>query len=142
MSGVKGENSLKLFGSDFDELTHIADQIEAIMNKVPGITDVGVFDVTGQPSLLVSIDRTKAARFGLQPQDINNIVQAAVGGAPITQIIDGDRRFDFAVRYSPEFRDTPDAIGNILISTVDGNKVPLNAVADVSLQERRVHDLP
>ncbi len=134
MSGVKGENSLKLFGKDFDELTRLADQIQAIMDKVPGITDVGVFNVTGQPSLLVSIDRTKAARFGLQPQDVNNIVQAAVGGAPITQIIDGDRRFDFAVRYSPEFRDTPDAIGKILISTPDGNQVPLSAVADVDLR--------
>jgi cobalt-zinc-cadmium resistance protein CzcA len=134
MSGVKGENSLKLFGKDFDELTRIADQIEVIMGKVPGITDVGIFNVTGQPSLLVSIDRTKAARFGLQPQDVNNIVQAAVGGAPITQIIDGDRRFDFAVRYSPEFRDTPDAIGKILIATPDGNQVPLSAVADVNLR--------
>ncbi len=134
MSGVKGENSLKLFGKDFEELTRIADQIQGIMTKVPGITDVGVFDVTGQPSLLVSIDRMKAARFGLQPQDINNIVQAAVGGAPVTQIIDGDRRFDFAVRYSSQFRDTPDSIGKILIATPDGNQVPLNAVADVTLR--------
>ena len=134
MSGVKGENSLKLFGKDFEELTRIANQIKDIMNKVPGITDVGVFDVTGQPSLLVSIDRVKAARFGLQPQDVNNIVQAAVGGAPVTQIIDGDRRFDFAVRYTPEFRDTPGAIGKILIATSDGNQVPLSAVADVTLR--------
>jgi cobalt-zinc-cadmium resistance protein CzcA len=134
MSGVKGENSLKLFGKDFDELTRIADQIQGIMSKVPGITDVGVFDVTGQPSLLVSIDRIKAARYGLQPQDVNNIVQAAVGGATVTQIIDGDRRFDFAVRYAPEFRDTPDAIGKILISTPDGNQVPLSTVADVTLR--------
>jgi heavy metal efflux system protein len=133
MSGVKGENSLKLFGKDFDGLTRIADQIQGIMNKVPGITDVGVYNVTGQPSLLVSIDRIKAARFGLQPQDVNSIVQAAVGGAAVTQIIDGDRRFDFAIRYSPEFRDTPDAIGKILISTPDGNRVPLSAIADVSL---------
>jgi cobalt-zinc-cadmium resistance protein CzcA len=66
MSGVKGENSLKLFGNDFDELTRIAGQISGIMQKVPGITDVGVFDVTGQPSLLVSIDRTKAARHGVR----------------------------------------------------------------------------
>ena len=63
MSGVKGENSLKLFGNDFEELTRIADQIEGIMHEVPGITDVGVFDVTGQPSLMVSIDRTRAARY-------------------------------------------------------------------------------
>jgi cobalt-zinc-cadmium resistance protein CzcA len=134
MSGVKGENSLKLFGKDFNELTRISGQIQSVMTKVRGITDVGVFDVTGQPSLIVSIDRAKAARFNLQPQDINNIVQAAVGGAAVTQIIDGDRRFDFAVRYSQQFRDTPDAIGKILISTPDGNQIPLSTVADISLR--------
>jgi len=134
MSGVKGENSLKLFGNDFDELTRIADQIAGIMKSVPGITDVGVFDVTGQPSLLVSIDRSKAARYGLQPQDINNVVQAAVGGAPVTQIIDNDRRFDFSVRYAPQFRSTPDAISRILLPTPDGNQVQLGTVADVSIR--------
>lgn len=134
MSGVKGENSLKLFGDDFDTLTRLADQIAVVMKGVPGITDVGVFDVTGQPSLLVSIDRTKAARYGVQPQDVNNIVQAAVGGAPVTQIIEGDRRFDFAVRYAPEFRDTPEEIGRILVPTPAGNQVPLSAIADVTLR--------
>ena len=134
MSGVKGENSLKLFGNDFDELTRIAGQIAGIMQQVPGITDVGVFDVTGQPSLLVSIDRTKAARYGLQPQDINNVVQAAVGGAPVTQIIDNDRRFDFAVRYAPEFRSTPDEISRILVPTADGNQVQLGMVASVTIR--------
>jgi len=134
MSGVKGENSLKLFGNDFDELTRIADKIAGIMQKVPGITDVGVFDVTGQPSLLVSIDRLKAARYGLQPQDINNVVQAAVGGAPVTQIIDNDRRFDFAVRYAPQFRSTPQQISQILLPTPDGNQVQLGSVADVSIR--------
>ncbi|MGB7134353.1 MAG: CusA/CzcA family heavy metal efflux RND transporter [Acidobacteriaceae bacterium] len=134
MSGVKGENSLKLFGNDFDELTRLADQIAGIMKQVPGITDVGVFDVTGQPSLMVSIDRMKAARYGLQPQDINNVVQAAVGGAPVTQIIDNDRRFDFAVRYAPGFRSTPQEIAQILVPTPDGNQVPLGSVADVSIR--------
>jgi cobalt-zinc-cadmium resistance protein CzcA len=134
MSGVKGENSLKLFGNDFEELTRIANQISGIMQKVPGITDVGVFDVTGQPSMLVSIDRTKAGRYGLQPQDINNVVQAAVGGAPVTQIIDNDRRFDFAVRYAPDFRSTPDEISRILLPTPDGNQVQLGMVAEVSIR--------
>jgi heavy metal efflux system protein len=134
MSGVKGENSLKLFGNDFDELTRIAGHIAAVMHQVPGIADVGVFDVTGQPSLLISIDRAKAARYGLQPQDINNIVQAAVGGAPVTQIIDGDRRFDFAVRYAPQFRSTPQEISRILLPTPDGNQVQLGTVADVSIR--------
>jgi cobalt-zinc-cadmium resistance protein CzcA len=134
MSGVKGENSLKLFGNDFDELTKLADQIAGIMKQVPGITDVGVFDVTGQPSLQISIDREKAARYGLQPQDINNVVQAAVGGAPVTQIIQGDRRFDFSVRYDPQNRSTPEQISRILLPTPDGNQVQLGTVADVSLR--------
>jgi cobalt-zinc-cadmium resistance protein CzcA len=134
MSGVKGENSLKLFGNDFDDLTRIADQIATVMKSVPGITDVGVFDVTGQPSLRISIDRGKAARYGLGAQDVNSIVQAAVGGAPVTQIIDGDRRFDFTVRYAPQFRDTPEDIERILVSTPDGNQVPLSAIADIKLR--------
>ena len=72
-----------------------------------------------------SIDRDKAARYGLQPLDINNVVQAAVGGAPVTQIIEGDRRFDFTVRYSPQFRSTPEDISRILLPTPDGNQVQL-----------------
>jgi len=134
MSGVQGENSLKLFGNDFDDLTRIADQIQNVMSKVQGIADIGVFNVTGQPSLMVSIDRSKAARYGLQPQDVNSVVQAAVGGAPVTQVIDGDRRFDFALRYAPQFRDTPEAIGKILLPTPDGTEVPLGAIADVNIK--------
>ncbi|HEY2467793.1 MAG TPA: CusA/CzcA family heavy metal efflux RND transporter [Terracidiphilus sp.] len=134
MSGVKGENSLKLFGTDFDELTRLADRIAGTMNAVPGITDVGVFNVSGQPSLMVSIDRAKAARYGLQPQDIDNVVQAAVGGAPVTQIIEGERRFDFTVRYAPQFRSTPEEVSRILLPTPDGNQVQLGMVADVSIR--------
>jgi cobalt-zinc-cadmium resistance protein CzcA len=134
MSGVKGENSLKLFGTDLGELNRLANHIAAIMNSVPGITDVGVFDVTGQPSLLVSIDRAKAARYGIQPQDIDNVVQAAVGGAPVTQIIDGERLFDFTVRFQPQFRSTPEEISRILLPSPDGRQVQLGMVADVSLR--------
>ena len=113
MSGVKGENSLKLFGDDFDTLTSTADRIYQLMTHVRGVTDVGVFNVGGQPSLLISIDRAEAARYGIAAADINNAVQAAVGGAAVTQIIEGERRFDFAVRFTPQFRDTPEAIRKI-----------------------------
>ncbi len=133
MSGVKGENSLKLFGDDFDVLTGTAARIQSIMSKVPGVTDIGVFNVGGQPSLLISIDRTKAARYGIAAQDVNNAVSAAVGGAAVTQIIQGERRFDFAVRYSKEFRDTPEQIGKILLPTPDGSQIPLGEIADVHL---------
>ncbi len=103
------------------------------MTHVRGVTDIGVFHVGGQPSLLISIDRAEAARYGIAAADINNAVQAAVGGAAVTQIIEGERRFDFAVRFTPQFRDTPEAIRKILLPTPDGNQIPLGNVANVAL---------
>jgi cobalt-zinc-cadmium resistance protein CzcA len=135
MSGVKGENSLKIFGDDIDVLVEKAGEIRDVMAQVPGIADLGVFQETGQPELLTSIDRAASARYGLMAADVNAAVQAAVGGLAATQILEGDRRFDFVIRYRPEFRAAPDAIRQILLPTPDGNRVPLGAVADVSLKE-------
>jgi cobalt-zinc-cadmium resistance protein CzcA len=135
MSGVKGENSLKLFGDDIDVLVEKAGEIRDLMAKVPGVADLGVFQETGQPELVVSIDRAASARYGLMAADVNAAVQAAIGGTAPTQILEGDRRFDFVVRYQPEFRRTPEAIRNILLPTPEGNRVPLGQVADVSLHE-------
>ena len=109
MSGVKGENSLKLFGDDLDTLTNLANKIQKTMKSVPGVADVGVFKVGGQPSLVVQIDRARAARYGILAGDINAAIQAAVGGAPVTQVIQGDRRFDLTVRYPEASRSTPEA---------------------------------
>ena len=134
MSGVKGENSLKLFGDDFDVLTEKADQIATVMSKVPGVADLGVFNVNGQPNLLISIDRAAAARYGLMANDVNSAVLGAVGGITATQILEGDRRFDFIVRYKPEYRQDPEAIKNILIATPDGSKIPLSQVANVTMR--------
>lgn len=135
MSGVKGENSLKLFGDDFDTLTNLSDKIEQIMKSIPGVADVGVFKVGGQPSLVIQIDRAKAARFGILAGDINAAVQAAIGGAPISQVIQGDRRFDLTVRYPEANRSTPEAIRAILVPTADGARIPLGQIADVSIRE-------
>ncbi len=135
MSGVKGENSLKLFGDDFDTLTSLADKIERVMKSVPGVADVGVFKVGGQPSLVIQIDRAKAARYGILSADINAAVQAAIGGAPISQVIQGDRRFDLTIRYPAADRSSPDAIRAILIPTADGGRIPLGQVADIAIRE-------
>ncbi len=135
MSGVKGENSLKIFGDDINVLVEKAGQIKEIMAGVRGVADLGVFQETGQPQLLISIDRAASARYGLMAADLNAAVQAAIGGFAATQILEGDRRFDFVVRYQPEFRRTPEAIRNILLPTPDGNRIPLSQVADVSLRE-------
>ncbi len=135
MSGVKGENSLKLFGDDLDTLTSLSDKIEQVMKSVLGVADVGVFKVGGQPSLIIQTDRAKAARYGVLSADINAAVQAAIGGAPITQVIQGDRRFDLTVRYPEADRSSPDAIRAILIPTADGGRIPLGQVAEVSIRE-------
>jgi heavy metal efflux system protein len=135
MSGVKGENSLKLFGDDFDTLSRLADQISSTMQSVRGVADVGVFRIGGQPSLLIRIDRAKAARYGVAAADINATIQAAVGGAAVTQIIEGDRRFDLTVRFPERFRNGPEAIKGILLPTPDGNRVPIGQIADVETRD-------
>jgi len=135
MSGVKGENSLKLFGDDIDVLAKTAARIQDAMATVPGITDLAGFRETGQPNLVISIDRNAAGRYGLMAADINAAVQAAIGGAAATQILEGDRRFDFVVRYKPEYRQNPEAMKNILLSTPDGNRVPLGQVAEIGFRE-------
>jgi len=133
MSGVKGENSLKLFGDDFGVLTERANDIATIMQKVPGIADLGVFHVNGQPNLIVSIDRAAASRYGLMASDVNAAVQGAVGGITATQVLQGDRRFDFIIRYKPEYRQNAETIKNILVSTPDGSRIPLAQIANISM---------
>ena len=96
---------------------------------------MGVFDVGGQPSLLIPIDRAKAARYGLAAADINAAIQAAVGGAAVTQIIEGDRRFDLDGPLSGGYRNSPEAIQGILLPTPDGSRVPLGQIADVDTRD-------
>jgi cobalt-zinc-cadmium resistance protein CzcA len=135
MSGVKGENSLKLFGDDIDVLVEKAGEIRDVMAGVPGVADLAVFQETGQPELLISIDRGASGRYGLMASDVDSAVQAAIGGIAATQILEGDRRFDFVIRYEPDFRVTPEAIRDILLPTPSGGSVPLGQIADVSLHE-------
>ena len=135
MSGVKGENSLKLFGDDIEILARIAKQIMDVMGKVPGITDLAVFKETGQPNLVIAIDRAAAGRYGLMASDINAAVQAAIGGAAVTQILEGDRRFDFVVRYLPQYRQNVEEMKNILLPTADGSRIPLSQVAAIGFRE-------
>ena len=134
MSGVKGENSIKIFGDDIDVLGQLAGQVRDLMARVPGITDLAIIQETGQPALTITVDREASARYGMAAADVNTAVQAAVGGQAATQILLGDRRFDFVVRYAPEYRTNPDAIRNILLSTPDGARVPLGQVARVELK--------
>ncbi len=134
MSGVKGENSIKLFGADLKIMEAKAAEIEHVMQQIKGVKDLGIFHLTGQPNLLIQVDREASARYGLQVSDVNAVVQAAVGGQAVTQVYEGERLFDLVVRFLPEFRQDVDAIGNILVSTPDGAHIPLKQVASITTQ--------
>jgi heavy metal efflux system protein len=125
VSGVKGELATKVYGSDLHKLEDIADQIETIMSHIKGITDLGVFQVTGQPDLDVSVDRAKAARWGINVADVQDAIFTAVGGNPVTQVLKGEEVYNLTLRYQPKYRDTREAIENIRLLSPSGERVSL-----------------
>ena len=139
-SGVKGANSIKLFGPDLATLEKYADSIKDQMAKVPGIVDLGVFQSLGQPTVRIDVDRARASRYRLTPDDINTTVAAAIGGQSSAQLYEKgtDRHFPIVVRLKPEQRDGIEAIRRITIGAPAPNgsgtiQVPLSEVADVKL---------
>jgi cobalt-zinc-cadmium resistance protein CzcA len=132
MSGVKGENAIKLYGHDLQQLEVEAARIERVMKEVPGVRDLGTFHLMGQPNLIIEVDRKECARYGLQVGDVNDVIQAAIGGQAVTQVYEGEKWFDLVVRFLPEYRRDIDSIGRILISTPDGARIPIKQLATIS----------
>jgi cobalt-zinc-cadmium resistance protein CzcA len=117
ISGVKGENSVKLFGSELAVLDEKLREIKAQLATVRGVQDLAVYNTLGQPNLVIDIDRARSARYGLAPGDVNTVVQAAIGGITVSQVYEGERRFPLVVRLMPKYRDSVEAIREILVST-------------------------
>lgn len=134
MSGVKGENAIKLYGTDLHTLETLAGQIEAVMKQVSGVRDLGVLHLLGQPNLVIEVDRESCARYGLNVGDVNDVVQAAIGGQAVTQVYEGERWFDLVVRFQREFRRDVESIGNIVVRTPDGPRIPLKQLASITVQ--------
>lgn len=134
MSGVKGENSIKLFGPDLKVMEDKAIEIERVMRTIPGVKDLGVFRLLGQPNLIIHINREASARYGLQVADVNAVVQAAIGGQAVTQVFEGEKLFDLVVRFLPEYRQDMESIGNIQVSSPDGARIPLKQIADIKTE--------
>ena len=139
-SGVKGENSVKLFGNDLGILQKTADRIQKIMKDVPGITDLAAFNSLGQPTVRIDIDRARAAHYGLSPGDINSVIQIAIGGQAAGNLYEpsSDRNFPIVVRLAPQYRTNFDAIGRITIGAPNPSgsgivQIPLSDVATVHL---------
>jgi len=138
VSGVKGENSIKLYGNDLQALTDTANHIKQVLSTVQGITDLAVFTSLGQPTIQIEIDRARAARYGLTPGDINTTIKTAIGGDSAGDLYEpgSDRHFPIIVRLAPEYRKSAEAIQNLRIGVQGPNgitQVPLSEVATISL---------
>ena len=138
VSGVKGENSIKLFGNDLEALTKTANQIKEVLSTVRGIADLAVFTSLGQPTVQIDVDRERAGRYGLTPGDINSTVRTAIGGDAAGELYtpNSDQHFPIIVRLAPRYRDTPSAIGNVPVGIQGANgttQIPLTEVATVDL---------
>ncbi len=139
VSGVKGENSIKLFGNDLYKLTETANKIKSVLATVQGITDLAVFTSLGQPTLQIDVDRARAARYGLTPGDINSTIHIAIGGESAGNIYEpgSDRYFPIVVRLAPKFREAAETIRGIRITVPNPSggvmQIPLTEVATVNL---------
>jgi cobalt-zinc-cadmium resistance protein CzcA len=131
VSGVKGELATKVYGSDLHTLEDLAGQVAAAMSRVRGITDLGVLQVTGQPDLDVTVDRAKAARWGINVADVQDAVQTAVGGTALSKVLKGEESYNLTLRYLPQYRDSREAIENIRLMSPTGERVSVAQLCDI-----------
>jgi cobalt-zinc-cadmium resistance protein CzcA len=131
LEGVRAELAIKLFGDEVEVLKEKADEIAAVIQRIPGAADVQPDQITGTPQLLATVDRHAIARYGINVSDVQEVIRAAVGGETAGQIFEGIRRFDIYVRFAPEYRSTKETISQVLIEAPNGIKVPLSQLATV-----------
>ena len=135
VSGVKGELATKVYGDDLHVLEDKADQIVKILQGISGIEDLGVLRVLGQPNLNVAVDREAAARYQINVSDVQDAIQTAVGGSALTQVLQGEARYDLVLRYLPQFRDTKEAIESIRLLSPTGARVSLAQLCKIAEQD-------
>jgi heavy metal efflux system protein len=135
VSGVKGELAVKLFGPDLKVLEAKADEIQDVMSKIPGVADLGTFQVRGQPNVNMVVDRAAADRFGINVSDVQDAVETAVGGKAVSQILIGEQRYDLTVRYQKPFRSTVEDIASIRILSPSGERVSLGQLCQIKLED-------
>jgi heavy metal efflux system protein len=135
VSGVKGELAIKLYGNDLQILEDKGDEIVNIMKNVRGVEDLGLFRVLGQPNLNISIDRQAAARYGINVTDIQDAVETAVGGKAVSQVLQGEQRYDLVVRYTAPYRDNKEAIEAVRLLAPTGERVSLAQLAQVEIKD-------
>lgn len=132
VTGIKADVGIKIFGTDLHELDRLAAEVRSVVDKVPGTGETSREPLIGSPQLLIDIDRAKAARFGLLVGDVQDVIEAALAGKVVSEVIEGTRRFEVLVRFKEDQRDSANKIEQITVQTASGAQVPLKAVARIS----------
>jgi cobalt-zinc-cadmium resistance protein CzcA len=135
VSGVKGELAVKIYGDDLTLLEEKADDIMGVMSKIRGVQDLGIFRVIGQPNLNLTVNRDKAARFGINVSDVQDAIETATGGKAVSSVLKGEERYDLVVRYQPQYRTTIEQIRNIRLLAPSGERVSLGQLCDVAIRD-------
>ncbi|WP_431273235.1 efflux RND transporter permease subunit [Variovorax ureilyticus] len=135
ISGVRATLALKLYGEDLATLDRLTSKIQGVLDGVPGVTDLSAEANRGKPQLVIKVNREAAARYGINADEILEVVQSGIGGSAVSTLIDGTKRFEIAVRLTDEFRGSPASIANIPIRTGEGALVPFSQVATIELDE-------
>lgn len=130
-SGVKGSIAVKVFGKDLYRSEKIAMEIDKILGTVEGIEDLGVIRNIGQPELRIELDEGRLARYGVSKEDVQAIIEMAIGGKSASLLYEDERKFNIMVRYKPEFRQDEEEIGKILVPTMDGAMIPIKELAEI-----------
>jgi cobalt-zinc-cadmium resistance protein CzcA len=135
VSGVKGELAVKIYGDSLKLLEDKADEIMGVMAKVRGVDDIGIFRVIGQPNLNLTVNRDKAARFGINVSDVQDAIETATGGKAVSSVLKGEERYDLVVRYQPQYRETIEQIRDIRLLAPSGERVSIGQLCDVAIRD-------
>ena len=135
VSGVKGELSVKIYGDDFKTLEQKGNEVVAVMSKIPGIADLGLFRIIGQPNLTFTVDRDAAARYGINVADVQDAIQTAVGGTTLSEVLKGEAQYDLVLRYQKQYRDTKEAIENVRLLSPSGERVSLSQLTKIATRD-------
>ena len=135
LSGARGDVAVKIFGDDLTTLVNIGGEVGKVMGSISGAEDVSVQQIEGLPQLQIKIDREKIAKYGINVEDINEVIETALGGKQAGVIFEGDRKFDIVIKYDDEYKKNIDAVKNVLVSSSTGLKLPLSELADIEIKD-------
>jgi cobalt-zinc-cadmium resistance protein CzcA len=135
VTGVRADIAVKIFGDDFDALLKAANQVSAVAHKIQGASDIKVDRILGQQNLNITLDRQAIARRGMDAADVNDVIESAIGGRAVTEIYEGERRFNAVVRFPEQYRNNVNVIRGLRLQASDGAQLPLESVADIRLAD-------